>query len=197
MSVWRHFTRGWRVLINRASADRDLEDEVRHFFEEAAAPFEAKGLSPDEARRAARLELGTAAVAREEVRASGWEATVGRLLADLGYASRRLRGTRGFSALVIMTLALGIGASTAIFSAVNPVLFRPLPYPHPERIMAIWDHGVDASRLEATFGTYRELADRSRTFEAFAVTKRWQPTVTGPAEPERLDGQRVSADYKM
>ena len=109
--------------------------------------------------------------------------------------ARRLRSNPGFAAVSVLTLALGIGASTAIFSAVNPILFEPLPYPHAGRIMMIWDLGVDGSRLDVTFGTYRELAERSRSFDAIAVMKPWQPTMTGRAEPERLDGQRVSASY--
>ena len=97
--------------------------------------------------------------------------------------------------VAVLTLALGIGASTAIFSAVNPILFEPLPYPHAGRVMMIWDFGPDGSRLDVTFGTYRELVERSRSFDAIAVMRAWQPTMTGPAEPERLDGQRVSASY--
>ena len=91
-------------------------------------------------------------------------------------------------------MALGIGASTAIFSAVNPVLFQPLPYPDPERLMMIWD-GQNGSRFDVTFGTYRELDARNRSFESMAVMRPVQPTLTGVAEPERLDGQFVTADY--
>jgi hypothetical protein len=93
-----------------------------------------------------------------------------------------------------ITLALGIGASTAIFSAVNPVLFQPLPYPDAGRLMMIWD-GQNGTRLDVTFGTYRELLARSRSFESMAAMRPTQPTLTGVEEPERLDGQFVSADY--
>src|SRR5207248_2637004 len=93
------------------------------------------------------------------------------------------------------TLAVGIGATTAIFSAVNPILFERLPYPQASRIMTVSDVGVDRSRLDVTFGTYRELLARSRAFDALAVMKLWQPTLTGASEAERLDGQRVSASY--
>jgi predicted permease len=97
--------------------------------------------------------------------------------------------------VVALTLALGIGASTAIFSAVNPVLFETLPYPQADRIAMIWDHGPGGSRMDVTFGSYHELAQRSRSFDALAVMKAWQPALTGAAEPERLDGQFVSASY--
>ena len=114
---------------------------------------------------------------------------------DLRYGVRMLMKQPGFTIIAVVTLALGIGASTAIFSAVNPILFEPLPYPHAGRITMIWDLGVDGSRVDVTFGTFREVESRSRSFEAIAVMKPWQPTIIGAAEPERLDGQRVSASY--
>jgi putative ABC transport system permease protein len=117
------------------------------------------------------------------------------LFQDLRYALRQLRKNLGFSCTAIVILGLGIGASTAIFSAVNPILFEPLPYPHASRIMMIWYAGEDGSRNPQTFHTYREVAARSRSFDAIAVTKPWQPTLTGADQPERYVGQRVSASY--
>jgi len=114
---------------------------------------------------------------------------------DLRFGARMLWRKPGFTLVAALTLGLGIGASTAIFSAVNPILFEPLPYPQAGRITMIWDHGPGGSRGEVTFGSYRELARRSRSFDALAVMRSWQPTLTGAAEPERLDGQRVSASY--
>jgi putative ABC transport system permease protein len=195
MSLWRQVTRGLRVLTNRAAADREVADEVQHYLDQATDAWVARGLPPEEARRAARRELGNTTVVREQVRAYGWENAVGTAIGDFRYAARRLRGSPGFTAVSMVTLALGIGASTAIFSAVNPILFEPLPYPQPGRIVMISDVGVSRAALDVTFGTYREVAERSRAFETLAVMRPWQPTVTGAAQPERLDGQRVSADY--
>src|SRR5918992_2139090 len=195
MSLWRHLTRGVRALADRGAADRDLDDEVRHYLDLAAADLVARGLSPDDARRAARLQLGNPTVAREQVRAYGWENIVETLAADLRYATRRLRNSPGFTIVSAVTLALGVGATTAIFSTVNPILFEPLPYPRAERILAISDVSSGGSPLDVTFGTYREVTQRARSFDALAVVKDWLPSATGAGEPERLTGQRVSAGY--
>ena len=116
-------------------------------------------------------------------------------LQDLRYAARQLRKNPGFACTAILILALGIGGTTAIFSTIHPILFEPLPYPNASRIMMIWYTGEDGSRIPQSFHTYRELAERSRSFEAIAVMKPWQPTLTGGEQPERFDGQQVSAGY--
>ena len=97
--------------------------------------------------------------------------------------------------MAILILGVGMGATTAIFSAVNPILFEPLPYPQAGRIMMIWYAAEDGSRIPQTFHTYRELAERNRSLETIAVMRPWQPTLTGADQPARLDGQRVSASY--
>jgi putative ABC transport system permease protein len=114
---------------------------------------------------------------------------------DLRYGLRMLFKHKGFTAVAVLTLGLGIGSSTAIFSAANPILFEPLPYPHPERLISIWEERKDGGRIEGTFGTYRAFVERSRSLEALAAARRWQPTMTGETEPERLEGQSVSAGY--
>src|SRR4051812_40448896 len=190
-SIWRQLSRGLRVLFHRADADRELDAEVEHWVDQAAADLEATGLSAEDARRRARVELGGTLAAREEVREGGWERVVAGAAADLTYAGRRLRKDAAFTALAVLTLALGIGAATAIFSTVNPVLFERLPYPDPQRLMTIAEVGATVPKLDVTYGTYRELAQRSHAFASLAVMKTWQPTLSGLDRPERLDAQRV------
>jgi putative ABC transport system permease protein len=115
-------------------------------------------------------------------------------LQDVQFAFRQLRKNLGFTATTVLILGLGIGASTAIFSAVNPILFESLPYPQANRILMIWDV-FQGARSAVTFHSYRELSERAHSFASMAVVKAWQPAMTGGAEPERLDGQAVSADY--
>jgi putative ABC transport system permease protein len=195
VSLWRQLSRGVRVLVHRAEADRELDAEVEHWVDQAAADLEAGGLSPEEARRRARLELGGTLSAREEVREHGWERVVHGAAADLTYAARRLRKDAAFTSLAVLTLALGIGAATAIFSTVNPVLFERLPYPDPQRLVTLAELSTTGARLDVTYGTYRELAQRSHGFASLAVFKTWQPTLGGRDVPERLDAQRVSVAY--
>jgi len=90
------------------------------------------------------------------------------LFHDIRYALRQLRKNPGFACTAIVILGLGIGASTAIFSAVNPILFKPLPYPRASRIMMIWYAGENGSRYPQAFHTYRELVERNRSFDAIA-----------------------------
>lgn len=194
MSLWRQCAIGLRNLFRHARANDDIDAEVRQYFDDAITAGLASGLSPEEAQRAARAEIGNLTPVQEQVRSYGWENAVRTLLFDLRYAARQLRMHRGFTIVCVVTLALGIGASTAIFSAVNPILFSPLPYPHPNRVFMIWNTWRGA-RSELSYGTYRELLQRCRSFESMAIVEPWQPTFTGDSIPERLEGQSVSASF--
>ncbi|HVG35450.1 MAG TPA: ABC transporter permease [Pyrinomonadaceae bacterium] len=177
----------------RQHREEELDEELRTHFRMAVQDRIERGETREEAEAAVRREFGNVVMVKEVTRAMwGW-VWLEQLMQDLRYGLRFLHRSPGFTFVAVLTLALGIGASTAIFSAVNPILFEPLPYPHAERVLMIWDFGQDGSRLYTTFGTYREIVERNRSFDAIAVMRPWQPTMTGPAE--RLDGQRVSASY--
>ncbi|HLY43101.1 MAG TPA: ABC transporter permease [Terracidiphilus sp.] len=194
MLLWRQFTRGARSLFRPARSNEDISAEVRQYFEDAIAAGMERGLSPQEAQREARAEIGNLSPIQEEVRSYGWENAVRTILFDLRYAARQLRTHRVFTIVSLVTLALGIGASTAIFSAVNPILLSPLPYPHPDRLLMIWNTWRGA-RFELSYGTYYELLQRNRSFDSMAIFEPWQPTLTGNSIPERLEGQSVSASF--
>ena len=200
MSLWRHLSRGLRALANRPAADAEIAEEVEHYLAEAEAAAAARGLAPADARRAARLEAGNATALQEQVRSYGWEYLVETTFDDLRHAVRQLRRAPGFATIATLTLALGIGASTAIVSAVKPVLFDPLPYPDARRIVGVWDRSRDGTRADVAFGSYREIATRSRAFESLSVMRPWLPALTGGAgpdgaRPERVDGQLVSGGF--
>ena len=117
------------------------------------------------------------------------------LFQDLRYAIRQLRKSPGFTCAAAAILALGIGGTTAIFSTIYPILLEPLPYPNASRIMMIWTASADGARSPQAFHTYREVAERNRSFESVAVMKPWLPAISGAGQAERLDGQQVSAAY--
>jgi predicted permease len=118
------------------------------------------------------------------------------LRSDLRHACRRLLASPGFALIAITSIALGVGASTAVFGAVRAILFATLPYPQAQRVVALTDRDSEGGRLPVTYGTYREVAERGRSFERLAVADRWQPALVAAAgDPERLDGDRVTADY--
>jgi len=195
VSIWRQFVRGLRNFTDRDAADRDVADEVQHYLDQATAGYVARGMTETDARLAARRELGSVTAVGEQVRSYGWENFVGSLVADARYGVRRLRATPGFTLIATLTLGIGIGGATAIFSAVNPVLFASLPYPQPDRIVSIDEVYRSGQRSSGTFAMYRHFADRAHAFEAIAVFRPWGPTLTGLDRPERFEGQRVSAAY--
>lgn len=182
------------LLVRRQEFDRELEEEMAFHRNETEKALMADGMSPDEAHYAAIRQFGNVTQFREESR----ETVAFRfeiLMQDLRYAARQLRKNPGFAVTAVLILALGVGASTAIFSAVNPILFKPLPYPQASRLTMIWETRSDGSPLAVTFGSFHGLIERNRSFEGMAVMKPWQPAMTGATEPERLEGQRVSAQY--
>ena len=113
------------------------------------------------------------------------------------YAIRRLIHQPGFTIIVVLTLALGIGANTAIFSLVNAVLLRPLPYDQPERLVTLDHFYPSLNNLEAGFAvpSYRDIRERTKIFETFAVMSGWNANLTGSGEPEKLNGAAATAEF--
>ena len=202
---------GWRSDIRRRLArarlsrarEAEVVEELSQHLQDRFDELRAVGEDDVTARATALAELDEAGTWPTEPAAlplpiglaTGGATMRSVLWQDVRYAVRTLRKAPGFSAVVVITLALGIGATTAIFSAVRPILFAPLPYPDAGRIAMVWETFNAGGRQEGTFGMYAELQERARSFDAIAVLRPWQPTMTGPDQPERFDGQRVSAGY--
>jgi predicted permease len=183
------------VLRSRKAADQEIADEVTHYLEEATAALIDRGLPPDEARRVARLELGGTTAVREQVRGYGWENAVSFLLADFRYASRRLAANPGFTAISIVTLALGIGASTSIFSVTDAVLLRPLPYPNPQQIVRIWEQAPNGHRMNLGEANFEDFRTQNNTFASMAVFEYGLSSVSGGSEPVRVNIAAVSSSF--
>jgi predicted permease len=176
--------------------DDDIAEELRLHLELAEEEARRRGHDPAEARRRALLHAGGMARAMDTLRDRRGLPWIDALRRDVQYGLRTVRRAPRFTAVVVATLALGIGATTAIFSAVYAVMLRPLPFPDAQRLVMIWD-GDGGMRNHVTFGTFRELSVRSRAFSAMAVARPFQINLraASDAEPERLTGQYVSADF--
>jgi putative ABC transport system permease protein len=166
----------------------DLDDELQFHLEQCARENVAKGMTPQEARRQAVIAFGGIQRTREQCyeQRPGWQ--LDRMFQDMRYALRRLRRAPTFTAIALVTLALGIGATTAIFSVVEGVLIKPLPYPRGESLVGIWQTapGVkglgDAIDCSASmYFTYRE---QNQTFQEIGLYENGGATVTGLAEPD-------------
>ena len=195
MTLWARLRSWGKATLRRSRMESEMDAELRFHIAAYAEDLVRGGVQRAEAMRRARLEFGGIERVKEEGREARGVSLIESLVQDLRYGASSMLRTPGFTAITAFTLALGIGATTAIFSTVNPILFESLPYPDAGRIMMISDFGREGSRLDVTFHTYRELSERTRSFEAMAVMKPWQPTITSATQPERLEGQRVSAGY--
>ncbi len=195
MASIRQVVHGVRALFRPRDRDGDVRDEVDQYLEAARDAYLAEGMSRSEAMRAARRQVGNLTGLRETLRSSGWEHHVETLLRDLRYAARGLRTTPAFAIAAVITLAIGIGASTAVFSAVAPILVEPLPFPAPSRLVSLMDRNAVGDPSPPTLGSYQEVRDRARDFAMMAAADDWQPVLTGSGEPERVDGQRVTANF--
>ena len=146
---------------------RDFEDEIRSHLELATDQLIAQGMSPKDARLAARKRFGNVTAAQERYHDAG--GLLWQVLADLRYAFRVLRKTPLFSAIVIVTLALGIGVNTAAFSVVNGVLLAPLPYRAPDRLVELWETLPNVDRIMISYPDFVDWTKRSRVFEDIAL----------------------------
>lgn len=185
----------WRNLSDKEHVDSELSEEIRAHLDLLTEAKIRKGLKPEEARRAALVELGGVEQVKESVR----KVRHGRLLEDLWqdarYAVRSLRKHPGFTVIAVLTLALGIGANTAIFSVINAVLLRPLPYENPDRLVVLLET-VSNRPIGVSYPNFVDWRSQNTVFENIAAVRpRESFNLTGAGESERLQGRLVSANF--
>ena len=195
MPLLRNLIIGLRELIRKKSAAAELDEELRGFLELAAEQKMKQGMSREGALRAVRLEQGTLVAARETVHAAHWESLVETCWHDLRFALRVLRKSPGFTFVAVLTLALGIGANTALFSVVNGVLLNPLPFPNENRLVSMFQAKPDFPKGSISYPNFLDWRQDNRAFESIAAYRWSDNTVRGVGEPEEVHAQRVSATF--
>ena len=183
-------------MFDRQRQDRELDEEVGSYVELLTAEKVAAGMAPDAARRAALVEMGGVAGVKDNVRDVRTGAFAETIAQDLRYAARSLRRAPGFTTVVALTLALGIGATTAIFSVVNGVLLQPLPYPASDRIVQLFQLNKAGERSSVTEPNFIDWKTQARSFSLVSMSSRGNTvTVTGLNEPLRARSAGVSRDF--
>ena len=198
--------RSFRLTGRPRDVARDVQDEIRFHLEMRAQEFMERGMTPDDARRAAAAAFGDVPAIEAEcrdvrahrARERARRDYAGGVLQDLRFAVRTLRKSPGFTVVAVLTLALGMGAATAVFAVADGVLLRPLPYHDPARIAMVWMTGPsawrDAGQLPLSAGYYLDVRAQTRAFTQLAAFRSWAYNLSDVAEPELVAGSRTTPE---
>jgi putative ABC transport system permease protein len=195
MNWWYQLLYLFRKL-NRRRAEHELEEEIRSHLELETAEKIDGGLAPNEAQSAARRAFGSIVSAKEKTRAVWGFESFTQIWKDLRYGARRLLKQPGFTLIAVLTIGLGIGANTAIFSIVNAVLLRPFAYQAPEGLVVIQECGAARVGFSPSYLNFVDWRAQNTAFASVAAVRENESfNFTGSGEPERLQGRLVSAEF--
>jgi putative ABC transport system permease protein len=189
--------RWYQRFFRRELAEKHLDVELRFHLEQRIADLVASGMAPEEARRQARLEFGGLDQVKEECRDVGASHIIETVIQDLRYGLRQLRRNPGFTAVAVITLALGIGANTAIFSVVDSVLLKPLRFKDPSSLVLVWENLPRYGIVRNTVSPPNlfDWERQNRCFSGMAAFLDQPSNLTGAGEPEQVDVQLVSPNF--
>src|SRR6266540_626423 len=186
---------GLRALVWRSRGERELDEELRGYLATAIERKVSSGLSLDEATRAARGEMGSLKAVKDKVRDIGWETRVESLIRDLRFAVRSFLRAPRFTIPALVTLALGIGGTSAMFSVVRSVMLEPLPYRDLDRIVAVWEtNRGGTSRNVIAPSNFVAWRERTRTLEHLGMVGPATIAMTVNGQPDNIRGLTVSSD---
>jgi putative ABC transport system permease protein len=198
MSMLRNITSGLRSLFRKEKVDQELNEEFGAYLEMATEEKMKQGMSRQEAVRIVRLERGSPETTKEIVRAGSWEILVEACWQDLRYGVRMLAKSPTFCAVAVLTLALGIGANTAIFSCINAWIINPLPYPQSDRLMVFATHDKKNGWTGEHVTSPADFFDFQKQNISFEQSVAWTGAslnLTGDGSPELVDGGRVTWNF--
>src|SRR5262249_8122888 len=188
--------RAWAsAILRRSRMESDMDAELRFHIQAYADDLIRDGASSDEALRRARLAFGGVDRAKDECRDARGVSLIDSLIQDIRYGARILRKNPGFTVVAVLTLGLGIGANTAIFTVINSVLLNPLPYRDPEGLVVMWERTPQLPSMMVSYPDYLDWKAQNHVFEEIAVFNRYQSfNLTGRGRPERIAGGRATAN---
>ena len=185
----------FRNLFGSRKVEAELNDEIDTYLDMAAEEKVRAGVPANEARRLARVELGGAEQVKERIRDQRVGVWMYSVFNDLSYASRQLRKNPGFSFVAVLTLALGIGFTTAIFSVVYGVLLRPLPFHQPDRLMSVLEINSKNGFSRLADPNFDDIRDQNRSFASIAKYTQVTSSVSGGSQPTRSQVTYVTPDF--
>jgi putative ABC transport system permease protein len=184
-----------RNLLSSRRVEAELHQEVLSHLEMLVEENIRAAMPPEEAQRAARIELGGIEQVKEQVREKRIGNWFHSVISDCRYGLRQLHKNPGFSAVAILTLALGIGANTAIFSVVNGVLLQPLPFPKQNQLMTLWEQDSAGLRSNTSWATFMDWSRENHSFTGITAVSLWTPAFISANDAENLIGFRVSSNF--
>jgi putative ABC transport system permease protein len=186
-----------RSLLRREEVERELDEEMRYHVERKTEEYIAAGLAPREARQAAVRAMDGIERQKEECRDMRGVNWLQDFLQDLRFAARMLRRTPGFTAVAVLTLALGIGANTAIFSVIDGILLRPLPYGDTDRLVIVWENNMKRGNPHNVVSppNFLDWQAQNHVFSGMFYVSDLRGNLTGSGEPEQVVTQYVSANF--
>jgi hypothetical protein len=195
MRKLREFVQRFGGLFHKQRKDRELDDEIESHLQMHVEDNVRLGMTPEEARREAMIKLGGIESMKESYRDQRGLPVLETLWQDIRYGARMLRKNPGFTAVAVLTLALGIGANTAIFSVVNAVLLRPLPYPEPRQLVQLRMEWSGSPSTEIGSATFVEAKAQAQSLARIAAYTGGEMTLTGAGSADRVETGAVTAEF--
>ena len=209
MSLLRNLMAGLRALFHKKQVEQEMDEELRSYLDAAVKEKMRSGMSDEQALRAARVEMGSMEAVKEEIRSAGWESSIESLWQDIRYGLRQLSRSPGFTVVVALSLALGIGANTAIFSLIDAVMLKTLPVRDPDQLVFLNRTGQTSSDMapvnsdngsenEAPFSypTFEEFRVRNQAFsKLFGFVSLGKANINIDGQANLVEGELVTGDY--